>query len=57
MTIKEQRTIDNLFKSVEDLKKENAMFREDVNLIVETLNTKVEKKHLPVIFEQDNLIT
>ena len=57
MTIKEQRTIDNLFKSVEDLKKENAMFREDVNLIVETLNTKVEKKHLPVIFEQDILKT
>ena len=30
MTIKEQQTIDNLFKVVQDLRSENQKFREDV---------------------------
>lgn len=55
MTTKEQQTIDNLFKAVQDLRTENAKFREDVKLQVETINSKTEKKHLPIYLEQDIL--
>lgn len=55
MTIKEQQTIDNLFKVVQDLRSENQKFREDVKLQVETINSKTEKKHLPIYLEQDIL--
>jgi hypothetical protein len=57
MTTKEQQTIDNLFKAVQDLKTENAKFREDVKLQVETINTKTDKKHVPITLEQDILRT
>ena len=57
MTIKEQQTIDNLFKAVQDLRTENAKFREDVKLQVETINTKTDKKHVPITLEQDILRT
>ena len=57
MTAKEQQTIDNLFKAVQDLKTENSKFREDVKLQVEAINTKTEKKHLPITLEQDILRT
>ena len=55
MTTKEQQTIDNLFKAVQDLRSENAKFRDDVKLQVESINTKTEKKHLPIYLEQDIL--
>ena len=55
MTTKEQQTIDNLFKAVQDLRTENAKFRDDVKLQVESINTKTEKKHLPIYLEQDIL--
>jgi hypothetical protein len=55
MTTKEQQTIDNLFKAVQDLRSENQKFREDVKLQVETINGKTEKKHLPIYLEQDIL--
>lgn len=57
MTTKEQQTIDNLFKAVQDLRTENAKFREDVKLQVEAINTKTEKKHVPITLEQDILQT
>ena len=57
MTTKEQQTIDNLFKVVQDLRTENAKFREDVKLQVETINTKTDKKHVPITLEQDILRT
>ena len=55
MTTKEQQTIDNLFKAVQDLRSENVKFREDVKLQVESINTKTEKKHFPIYLEQDIL--
>lgn len=55
MTAKEQQTIDSLFKAVQELRTENAKFREDVRLQVETINGKTEKKHLPIYLEQDIL--
>jgi len=57
MTTKEQQTIDNLFKAVQDLRTENSKFREDVKLQVEAINTKTEKKHVPIALEQDILRT
>ena len=57
MTTKEQQTIDNLFKAVQDLRTENSKFREDVKLQVEAINTKTEKKHVPITLEQDILRT
>lgn len=57
MTTKEQQTIDNLFKAVQDLRTENSKFREDVKLQVETINTKIDKKHVPITLEQDILRT
>lgn len=57
MTTKEQQTIDSLFKAVQDLRTENAKFREDVKLQVEAINTKTEKKHVPITLEQDILRT
>jgi hypothetical protein len=57
MTTKEQQTIDKLFKAVQDLRTENSKFREDVNLQIETINAKTEKKHVPITLEQDILRT
>ena len=57
MTTKEQQTIDNLFKAVQDLRTENSKFREDVKLQVEAINTKTNKKHVPITLEQDILRT
>ncbi len=57
MTTKEQQTIDTLLKTVQDLKTENTAFRNDVKMQIESINTKVEKKHLPITLEQDILST
>ena len=55
MTTSEQKTIDNLLKVVQDLRTENAKFREDVKMQVDSINNKTEKKHLPIYLEQDIL--
>lgn len=55
MTNTEQKTVDSLLKVVSELRNENAKFREDVKLQIETINTKVEKKHMPIYHEQDIL--
>jgi hypothetical protein len=57
MTSREQQTIDTLLKAVQDLKSENAKFREDVKSQIEAINVKTEKKHLPITLEQDILKT
>lgn len=57
MTTKEQQTIDNLLKAVQDIRTENQKFREDVSSRIETINTKTEKKHLPIQLEYDILKT
>lgn len=57
MTTAEQKTIESLCKAVFDLKLENQKFREDIKLQVESMNTKTDKKHLPVYLEQDILKT
>lgn len=56
-TTKEQQTIDNLYKSVQDLRTENNRFREEMKLIIEAINIKTEKKYLPITLEQDILKT
>jgi hypothetical protein len=57
MTAKEEQTINNLLKVVQELRSENAKFREDVKLQVNTINEKTEKKHMPITLEQDILRT
>lgn len=57
MTTKEEQTINSLLQAVRDLKTENQKFREDVKEQVATINTKTEKKHLPIYYEQDILKT
>lgn len=57
MTTKEEQTINSLLQLVRDLKTENQKFREDVTNQVATINTKTEKKHLPIYYEQDILKT
>jgi hypothetical protein len=55
MTNKEQQSIDNLYKVVQELRTENNKFREDIKLQVDSINNKTEKKHLPIYLEQDIL--
>jgi len=57
MTTIEQKSVDTLLKLVSDLKTENQKFREDIKLMVETINVKTEQKHLPITLEQDILHT
>lgn len=57
MTIKEQQTIDQLLSVVKDLREENRMFRNDITDLVSQINSKTEKKHLPVTLEQEILTT
>lgn len=55
MTTKEQQTINELFKVVQELRSENQKFRENVKLQIESMNNKTDKKHLPIYLEQDIL--
>lgn len=57
MTTKEQQTIDNLYKIVNELKTANNDFREQIKFMVETTKNVVDKKHLPITLEQDILKT
>jgi len=57
MTTKEQQTINDLYKMIQDLRIENSKFREDVKLQVDTINIKTEKKHVPITLEKDILRT
>jgi len=57
MTIKEEQIIKELLQTVKDLKLENQKYREDVTNQINTINTKTEKKYLPIHFEQDILKT
>lgn len=53
MTNSEQKTIDSLYKSVQDLRSENLKFREDVKMQVEAIAGRVEQKHIPVSLEDE----
>ena len=55
MNQKEQQTVDALLKAVQELKIENSQFRNDVKLQIDAINTKTEKKHLPITLDQDIL--
>lgn len=57
MTAQEQKTINELLQVVKDLREENRMFRNDITEIVNTLNSKTEKKFVPVALEKDILQT
>jgi len=55
MTKDEQKTIDQLYKMVSDIKIENKSLTEKLSKVVEEINTKVNQKHVPITLEQDIL--
>lgn len=55
MTTKEEKTIQELLQSVRDMREENRTFRNDVTNVIEEFTSKVNRKHLPVMLEQDIL--
>lgn len=57
MTQKEQESVDRLYNLLSKINSENNSFREDVKSQIDTINSKNEKKHLPIYLEQDILKT
>lgn len=57
MTEKEQKSVDNLLKLLEDIKKENIEFKETIEKQILEMNKKVDKKLIPLNFEMDILQT
>lgn len=55
MTAAEQKSVDRLVQALHDMRNDNAQFREDVKRQVEAINSKVEKKHVPITLETDIL--
>lgn len=57
MSQKEQEMINSLLKLMNELKAENKAFREDIKLQVDAISNKTDKKHMPIMLEQDILRT
>jgi len=55
MTKDEQKTIDQLYKMVADIKTENRLLTEKLSKVIEEMNIKVNQKHIPITLEQDIL--
>lgn len=55
MTKKEEEIINELLRTVRELKAENAKYREDVTSQISAINLKVNKAHEPIAFESDIL--
>lgn len=53
MTIKEQQTIDALYKVVSELRTENNKFREDVTKQTQELTERIDKKYVPIDLENE----
>lgn len=57
MTQKEEAAINQLQQIIRDIQNENLKFKQDVLRLVETIETKVNNKHLPVSLELDIMNT
>lgn len=57
MTKDEQKTIDQLYKTVSDIKTENRLLVEKFTKTIEEINNKVNQKHVPISLEMDILLT
>lgn len=57
MTNKEQESINSVYKLLSEIRDENRKFREDVTKQVESVNSKTDKKFMPVMLEQNILST
>lgn len=55
MTKNEEKVIDKLLETVEKLQKENTEFKNQVSVLVDSLNKKVENTYKPVSLEEDIL--
>ena len=57
MTMQEQKTVNQLVDTVRELKSENRLLVEKFTKTIETLNEKVNQKHIPITLEEDILST
>lgn len=57
MTKEEQKTIDQLLKTVSEMKTENILLVEKFTKTIEEINNKVNQKHVPISLEMDILST
>ncbi len=57
MTTKEQQTIDQLHKLVQEMRAENAEFKGSVSLLVSGIVEKVDQKHIPLYMEKEIVST
>lgn len=57
MTNSEQKTIEQLFKIISEIKSENKLLVEKLTKTIDEINTKVNQKHMPITLEQDILST
>ena len=57
MTVQEQKTVNQLVDTVRELKSENRLLVEKFTKTIETLNEKVNQKHMPITLEADILTT
>ncbi len=55
MTDKEEKSLANLHTLLRDINSANQKFREDIKTQVDAINSKTEKKHMPIYLEQDIL--
>lgn len=53
MTKKEEQAVNRVFTLISEMREENKRFREDTASQVNILSDKVEKKHLPVMLEDE----
>jgi len=55
MTNAEQKTVDQLYKLMSDMRTENATFKSEVQQLVDNMNKKVDAKHMPIQLEMNIL--
>jgi hypothetical protein len=55
MTSDEKKTIDRLLGAIQEIRDQNQKFREQISEHVGQLEARVEKKYMPIKFEQDIL--
>jgi len=53
MTLQEQKTIDSLNKSINQLREDNLKFKDDITQLIKVINKKVDEKREPLSLEKE----
>jgi Fe2+ transport system protein B len=53
MTNQEQKTVNELYKIASDLRDANIKFRDEIELRIKSVESKVDQKHLPLSLEEE----